>query len=455
MRGVMGPIGSGKSVGCIQEIFRLASLQVKGYDGLRRSRWAITRNTYAELKTTTIKTWLDWFPYPITKIVYDAPIRANVDVNDVRLEIYFISLEKEKDVKKLLSLELTGIFFNEARETRKSLIDGGMSRTGRYPSKENGGFNWSGAIMDTNPPDDDHWWYKAAEEECPKNWKFYQQPPAMIEFGNSYIPNIGKAENVQNHELGFDYWARLIPGKTKEWIKVYIQGLYGSVQDGRPCYPEYNDFIHSADKLEVLRGLPLIIGFDFGRTPTAIITQLSPMGQFRILDELVVDTEGEGMGIRKFCRDVVVPHLANEYAGMSIISFGDPAGVAKGDDERSAFDFMEEEGIIAEPAGSNAIDFRLDNVSRYMSIMVNGEPGMILDRGNCKTIRKGFLGGYKIERLQIKGDTRYKSSPLKNKYSHPHDGLQYAAYGVRFGMIKSEGRVIAQEKVTPHAGAWS
>ena len=59
-RGVRGPLGSGKSVGCCAEVMSRI-LRQKAFMGLRRSRWAIIRNTYGELKTTTIKTWMDWY----------------------------------------------------------------------------------------------------------------------------------------------------------------------------------------------------------------------------------------------------------------------------------------------------------------------------------------------------------------------------------------------------------
>ena len=60
-RGLRGPVGSGKSVSCCIEIMRRALEQKKSEDGKRKSRWAVIRNTNPQLKTTTIKTWLDWF----------------------------------------------------------------------------------------------------------------------------------------------------------------------------------------------------------------------------------------------------------------------------------------------------------------------------------------------------------------------------------------------------------
>ena len=59
VRMVMGPIGSGKSSACVNEVLRKIHDQRPGPDGVRRSRWAVVRNTYPELKTTTIQTWKD------------------------------------------------------------------------------------------------------------------------------------------------------------------------------------------------------------------------------------------------------------------------------------------------------------------------------------------------------------------------------------------------------------
>src|SRR5262245_31715760 len=71
VRGIRGPFGSGKSVLCVHEILKRAQEQqpYKAYapDGklmsaVRYSRWAIVRNTFPELKLTTVKTWLRWVP---------------------------------------------------------------------------------------------------------------------------------------------------------------------------------------------------------------------------------------------------------------------------------------------------------------------------------------------------------------------------------------------------------
>lgn len=430
VRGMRGPIGSGKSVMCVMDMFKYAARQLPGRDGIRRSRWAAIRNSYPELKSTTIKTFRDWFPDEICSIKWDSPITATVKVNDIELEVMFLALDKPKDVKKLKSLELTGGWINEASEIPKSIFEMLTGRVGRYPAKKDGGSNWSGVILDTNPPDTDHWWYELAEKTKPRGYRFFHQPPALVRVREGiYVPN-PLAENIENHNEGFEYYLRQIAGKTEEWIRVFILGEYGSVMDGKPVYTSYRDDIHCApERLNVMQGLPLFLGWDYGRTPACAICQFTPRGQLRVLEELLVDPTTDGMGVRAFTREVVRPHLAAHYAGMRIVSRGDPAGEAKDGSDLSCFDIQDEEGVHVVAAPTNDLTPRLDAVAKHMIAMVDGEPGFLLSP-NCEWLRRGFLGGYKYERVHVAGDERYKEVPSKNKFSHIQDALQYAALAV-------------------------
>lgn len=283
VRGLMGPFGSGKSVACVMEIYTRA-LEQQAYKGVRRSRWALIRNTYPELLSTTLKTFEDWIPHAICPVVLSSPITGHLSVSlpdktRVEAEFIFLALDQEQDVKKLKGLELTGAWINEASEVRRSVLETLTGRLDRYPPKRLGGATWTGVIMDTNPPNDAHWYYRLAEVEQPENYKFFRQPPALIRCvrkgkGNveevHYVPNDGthgvpKAENVDNQNSGFDYWMRMVPGKAEEWIKVYVQGEYGSLFTGKAVYPEYSDSVHCAkEDLQPYRALPLLLAWDFG-----------------------------------------------------------------------------------------------------------------------------------------------------------------------------------------------
>lgn len=60
VRLLIGPWGSGKSSVCCAELLLRAREVPAGADGVRRSRWAVIRNTYRELEDTTIKTFEQW-----------------------------------------------------------------------------------------------------------------------------------------------------------------------------------------------------------------------------------------------------------------------------------------------------------------------------------------------------------------------------------------------------------
>lgn len=431
VRGLRGPIGTGKSVACVAEIVRRAIEQAP-FDGVRRSRWAAIRNTYPELKSTTIKTWQDWVDEDSAPISYDSPITSHFslllpDGTKVECEVLFVALDRPADVKKLKSLDLTGCWINEASELPKAVLDMSTGRVGRYPGMMQGGASWSGIIMDTNSPDDDHWWYKLAEEQRPHGYEFFSQPGALQEINGSYFPNPA-AENVKNHVLGYEYWMRQVNGKNREWINVYLCGNYGKVVDGKPVYPEYNDRIHAQDAdLQPHPDLPLIIGLDFGLTPAAAICQVSPRGHLLVLGEVC----GTDMGIRTFLHDALKPYLLNTFGStFKVKVFGDPAGAQRAQtDEKTCFDEVIAAGYDIEAAKTNSFIARRESVAWFLSRMVDGKPGMVIDN-SCRMIRKGFAGGYHYRRIQVVGEERYTEIPNKNIYSHIADALQYACLSV-------------------------
>lgn len=448
VRGIRGPFGSGKSVGCCWEIWSRACEQAPGPDGIRKSRWAVTRNTYGELTSTTMKTWLDWFPEErFGRVVDGAPIVqlckwVGNDGIPIELEMMFIALDRPEHVKKLLSLELSGAWQNEAREQPKAILDGLTGRVGRYPRAEDGGCTWSGVIMDTNPPDDDHWWYVLAELTKPDGFRFFSQPAGdapNAENLNWLLQTPDTARLPLDHPerlaRGRLYYERLKAGKTKEWIKVYIKGQYGTIHDGKPVYgEEWNDSLHVRE-IKPIQGVPLDIGLDFGLTPAAVITQVDARGRLLVLDELC----GTDMAIRQFLQDVLIPQLTKVYPQWwakkdgnggrdpMIRCFGDPAGQQKAQtDERTCFQEVRAAGLQIRPGKTNAYVPRRSAVAWFLTKLIGGQPALLLDPC-CAVLRKGFNGGYKYRRIQVPGEDRFTDEPSKNAYSHPHDALQYVA----------------------------
>lgn len=437
VRGLMGPVGSGKSSTCCVEIVARALAQKPWTDGIRRSRWAIIRNTYPELKSTTIKTWETWFPGTIAPIKWDTPITSTMNIADIgdgtglELEVLFMALDRATETGKLRSLELTGAWMNEASEIPREIFDMLTQRVGRYPSKIKGGPSWSGVIMDTNPPDDDSWYYKFAEEETPDAWKFFRQPGGLFRGEDGELHPNPDAENIFNLPNGHQYYLNQVAGKQDDWVNVFLLGNYGTTADGKPVYPEWKDKIHVApSRIEPIRGLPIILGWDFGLTPACVIMQMTSRGQMVVLRELV----SEDMGIRQFANEVVKPVLMNEFAGFSRFSTGDPAGNIRAQtDERTCYQELLEAGIPSEPAVTNDFIPRREAVAFFLTRMADGQAGFILDP-SCKQLRRGFNGRYRYERLRTSGSARYRDRPVKDEHSHIHDALQYACLRVRSGL---------------------
>lgn len=478
VRGVMGPVGTGKTVICCMEAWSRMLEQKLGTDGeTRKSRWAFIRNTYPELISTTMKTWADWIPDEICHINMSAPITGKMDfwLSDntrVLAEVIFIAIDRAEDVRKLKSLELTGAFLNEASELDEQVVEMALQRTGRYPAKIDGGTNWSGVIMDTNPPSDDHWWHERAEVKKPVNHKFFRQPPAILPiYGHNksipecYEPNEGQikgippAENVQWQDLGYQYWLRQSHGADPEWIKVYLMGEYGTLMSGKPVYPEYSDATHFQENLiEPYRGLPLILGWDFGLTPACAFLQVHPKGNVTIIDECT----SEDMELRRFIEEVVNPKLKTEYTGMPIISVGDPAGNARSQtDGITCLNIMGECGIPTVPASTNSPIARRDAVKYYLTRMVEGSPAFAIGP-KAIMLRKAFLGGYKYKEVKTGGQSgrkRYHEVPDKNFYSHISDALQYAFVHIRDGLNTPidtiQTKPARRSTNQPDRGAWN
>lgn len=422
---IEGPVGSGKTVATIMKGFTV-SRQQKAHLGVRYSRGVFIRNTYPELKSTVIKSFQDWFPESIAPIRWDAPITAKInqsldDGTRLECEIYFLSFDRPDDIGKLKGLEITWAALSEANELTKTALDMVTGRVGRYPSQRLGGPSWYGVFGDTNMPDDDHYLYRLFEKEKPKGYTLFRQPGGLTEKDGQYVDN-PLAENIQNLPGGYEYYHRQLGGKSKEWIKVFVLANYGTISDGKPIYPEWNDEIHCKEA-SPYPGLPLLLGFDYGLTPACAICQISPRGQLLVLGELFA----KDMGIRQFARDVVRPHLALTYNGYTFQACGDPAGVARKDtDEKTCFMELAEEGIACVPASTNSFVGRREAVAKYLTRMVDGKPCFMVDP-SCDMIRRGFNGRYQYKRLQVVGEERYRDVPDKNDFSHLHDALQYAA----------------------------
>lgn len=441
---IMGPVGSGKSVTCVMELLRKAQEQEPQEDNVRRSRWAIIRNTYADLRTTTLETFQDWIPNSWCEIhTSHAPMDGvlKLDMPDgtkVEATFWFMALDQPEDVKKLKSLELTGAWLNEARYINQAIMSVVVERVGRYPSMRDGGPTWAGVICDTNPPSSAHWYYRFAEQEKPDDWEFFRQPPAILrdKFNRPYVNTMGdpsrgipKAENIERLFGKEKYYIKQLSTKTEREIRVDLEGNYGFLHSGKPVWPQFKDTFHVSKKpLNIYRGLPIIMGTDNGRTPATLICQITPFGQLRVLREIhKID-----MGAGNFIKQYVKPLLDNEFSGQRRTNYCDPACAQKSQlDEFTVLDVWNKNGIKSQVAPcSNRLQPRLDAVeNRFMRLVNSGEtasePALLIDP-SCTFLIEALQGGYHFDLVKSVGTAdEFKEEPKKDKYSHICDALQY------------------------------
>ena len=452
---------SGKSSTCVMELY-MRALQQKPYVGVRKTRFAIIRGTYPELRDTTLATWKMWVPErkpdgkPFCVINYQPPMRARLltslaDGTTLDMEAIFLALDRPEDVSKLNSLEITGAWINEVRFVPLDIMPDLFGRTNRYPSKSEGGCTWRGVIMDTNPPEVDSDYYKLAEIERPIGYEFFRQPPGVLLVPNKdpkappvYVGNMGQnpaypaAENIDNLNGGILYYTDQTSGADMEWIRVHLMGEYGTVMSGMPVYQnQYVDSVHcSGTVIEPYRGLPLIVAQDWGNTPGSVICQVSPRGQLRILDELFA----ENMGAHQFGRDFLLPFLHKNYNGMAYEVIADPSGKSQSQtNERTCIMEYQQLGIPTREARSNLLTPRLEAVRKLLTRMIDGQPGLLVS-SKCVEVRKAFQKTYHYREISSSSGTQYSPEPVKN---HPastlSDAVQYAAMEIDSSMIDPMG----------------
>ena len=458
IRGMRGPIGSGKTSSCCMEVDFASNRQIRDRDGVRRSRWLVLRNTLGELRDTTIKSVLDWFPDidmkwtpPYTGEVVRPWIAPDGSIHPdepVRIEFMFLGCDQKGFEKKLKGLEITGVYANEATQLRWGILYEALGRCGRYPRKEKGrDFISHGLVMDTNSPDDSNWWYKFEVERKPRQMGFFVQPPALFrherpdgsvwyEPNRGQVPGIGAAENIANLNEGFGYYMKQLEGRSEDEIRRLILNEFGTSLEGKPVYPEWREGAHwSARELEIQFGLPIFGGVDFGRTPACVICQMLPSGRVVVLDELTTDN----MGITTFAQELLRPLLITRYnmaGGTRVLFFADPAGMAREQgDELTVIQRLNAAGIptLPCPLPTNSFVARREAVADLLRESRDGKPSLLVSP-RCKVLRKGFNGGYcyaPVRGVQGASEPLFLDRPDKhNPFSHVHDALQYAVYGM-------------------------
>lgn len=476
---IMGPGGSGKSVASIFRLFRAAALRMPVCrDGIVRARATVLRDNYRVLYRTTLRSWFEYFPPNWEGATFfggaDRPAQHNLKLSTVRtihgvkrevpvdFQVDFFAVTEETLELMLKSYETSFGYVNEVDLCPLATLPLLLQRTGRFPPQAMlppGSEIPRFVCADMNPPRITHPLLKILRrgsfredfEPAPSNERpiaFFEQPSGLSPAGEN---RRGKQRSAYEIEAATS---------PQDYVERFVHGRPGRVMDGQPVYgSEFDRARHVASEpLAILPGVPLAIGFDQGLNPAAIFGQTAPDGQVRVLAEVVPPS---GTGAERFL-EWLISVLAGRLRGLPRGRYwADPAGFGGVDKVRGELSWGDVVGLglgqPLNPAPSNEFSLRREAVATLLSRSITAtRPALVIDP-SCEVTIDGFEWGYRYPKDPQTDQLR----PIKDRFSNPHDALQYLILGERgrAGLVQDlarAGRPLAPE---PHRrrgpGGWS
>jgi hypothetical protein len=367
------------------------------------------------------------------------------------MEVDFLALDDEDDIKKLRSADYTGAAVHECQYIDLSLFREIRSRTNRYPAESDGGASWHGVIADANAPDEDHWLAMMTgqvdlpegmtlEERralaWPSHWGFFRQPPATVKIRGARGEFIRHEANLDAENLRWlasDYYLDQLDGNSADWINNRLGNETLLVVEGSPVWPMFRrDFHVSREPLRPVQGHDVLVWLDFGRVYPAVLFAQEINGRINVQHEILGFNEGATIFAPKVKR-----FLAQHYAGCNFRCVGDPKGRDKGQSsEQSSYDIFKAHGMPVTPAPvkGNDIATRIEAVAYALNDNPRGINRLVISP-LCRTLIVGMAGRYHLVKEED-GELR----PKKDKYSNLCDCLQYGCLSL------GEGRRMAGMK---------
>jgi hypothetical protein len=213
---------------------------------------------------------------------------------------------------------------------------------------------------------------------------------------------------------------------THQYLREYEKQW--NTFSGMPVYPNYRGDLHIARRTILPHmGLPMLVGWDFGLTPAAVVCQLQG-DSLKVIREYVSKNEG----IKTFSPTVMNDLKMHypEWEPKDYFHFIDPAGFqrAQTDARTCAQEMQESAPIMNLSPGPIDWETRRSSVEEWLMKVKRDCAGLEMDPDNCPSIIEGFAGGYRYPDSQSDIESA-KPRPIKNSYSHPHDALQYVTWG--------------------------
>lgn len=415
---VVGPVGSCKTAAGIMKIAYQAKKIAPCRDGVRRTRYAWIRNTREMLSDTSIPDFLNWFPDGVAGVYLKSERRYLLRFDDVECEVIFRGLDDADDVRRLLSMQLTGAIMDEFREINPQVYKGLASRIGRYPNK---GMNGVGCRTSTNEPMKRIW----GMSNPPDYGTFWEDllnnPPENVHVSIQPSGVSPEADWLQYLDEGYYDDLLELHANDQDWIDVYVHAKFGASLAGKPVFRTFSQERHVAkEALNVIPATPLLIAFDPGVACTAaVLGQATFDGRVLVHDAI----HSLGMGAARFCDEKLKPLLAAKYANRTALVIMDPAGRQRASaDENTAARVLRSKGFRVVFAATNALTARISAVEAFLNRTPNGNQGLLIAPHNKELIQA--IGGKYRFKVKKNGDTEDEPEKL-HPISDLVDCLEY------------------------------
>lgn len=385
--------------------------------------WAIIRDTWENLRDTTLQEFFTWFPDGVAGQFTKSTKTWNWNPEAVGFpgRIYWLGMDEEADAAKLQSRELAGLGFDEPAPAAMSggisefIFDAGLTRLRQK------GMKWYSCKLAENNPDEGHWTHRRFVEPGWSGDPLVKLPPMQEKGFNFFQTTV--PENLKNLPDGYyEIMARRYEEAGRLDLKArFADGEFGFQQPGISVTPEFNRKIHVSPSLAVLDS-PIILLWDFGLNPTCLITQISPMTNWLFHEAYV----GDGIGTFELIEDIIKGRIEERFKGLPIAHCGDPQGKQR---EQSSVDQTAVKVIKKELGGRwfpgpREWPDRRDAAKRCLGLLRNGKGLIQIDEKRAKPLWHALRGGWHYQRHS---NGTISNLPRKDIHSHPGDAFGYGA----------------------------
>lgn len=465
VRVLTGPVGGGKSSGGLGATQVNSAKQPMWSDGIRRYRLLVLRDTYLNAWSQFVPFMEEWFPRmtngaPTPGVTYEGPKGGPLDITlrtewpgDIGAVDYMLQLRALGDHRTDLDIEnffrglpTTDIWLEEGDMLPPAVYDKAFTRLGRYPPRQTDGIGARDPTL-----------YLISNQFLIGSWAYDKKMSGAWRAGLELFEQPGarspKAENL--HNLRGGYYDDIVAKSDERSIRRMVDNEHVLPNAGRPVYTEFRDLVHCG-AVQLDPRLPLRIGFDGGLqtlNPAATIGQRGLYRQLRIKGEVTVEHGTDAPGFSKLVNtELAKPQYAPWVSRRKeIICAVDPSA-QWGNAVGQANWIMAVEsrtGLRIRPARTNDLSPRRSSLREPMTTMMDGQPGLVVDRDGCPMLRMALGGLFHYPRIRAGLATRDSDTPAKNHpYSDVAEACEYLAMDDE-AYSQFEGRAAGAKKSTP------